>query len=387
MALLLKDLVMWVNGIEIYLVLFPPREPNDYHKNISQQKTQQPTSQGAYQITALQELIKQIKKETEALQKEQETVRQKLGAQTFRIALYGQPSPTQSEATLTQPIAKWAVTGKNTVSDSGNSPTTAACASNSTLTGQRKANLNPLERPPSSHVNANLLSKPKNQSLKGLKVDDAAQVLSNRAVATTGISNGQGEIKMTIRSGVGLPCMEECDRIVSQEKHNERHEGDVDLSRMKSEVEDHSKDSAYDGENLLGGSFQQPFDAEPMTLPFCLKIAEEDAADFVNESDVSSLFQQQQALPLSKPAGKHSDLCSTPDNSQLEILKTLLKLTTKERDNYKTQNDTLLRRIQGLEKQLIELTRNNIKKDLCHKWTQSDFELISNNTATSSEIC
>ncbi|XP_067896140.1 uncharacterized protein [Heterodontus francisci] len=375
------------------------REPNDYHKNILQQKTQ-PTSQEAYQITALQELIKQIKRETEALQREQETVRQKLGAQTFHIALFGQSSPTQPEGTLTPSIANWAVSRKDTVPGAGNSPTTVAPgASNSALTGHGKASPNPLvssERSSTSNMNSNLLSKPKNQSLKGLKVDDAAQVLSGRAVATTGISNGQGEIKMTILSGAGLPCMEERERIVPQEKHKERLEVDIDLSRVKSEVEDHSTGSVHDAESLLGGPFQQSFNAEPMVLPFCIKIVKDDTANFVDEPDlcISTQFQQQQTQPFSKPVPKHKDLHSTsldklptPDSSQLEILKTLLKLTTKERDSYKTQNDTLLRRIQGLEKQLIELTRKNIKKDFCHKWTQSDFELINNNTATSSEIC
>ncbi|XP_067849374.1 MORC family CW-type zinc finger protein 3-like [Heptranchias perlo] len=375
------------------------REPNDYHKNILQQ-TKQPTSQEAYQITALQELLKQIKQETEALQKEQETVRQKLGAQTFHITLFGQPSPTQPEVASTPSIAKWAVTRKEIAPVTGNNPTTAAPgASNSAFTGRGKASPNHLvssERAPTSNMNPNLLSKPKNQSLKGLKVDDAAQVLSTRAVATTGVSNGQGEIKMTNSSGVG--CMEEHERMVPQEKHKqERLEVDIDLSRVKSEVEDRSSAGfVHDDESFPSGPFQQPFNAEPKVLPFCIKIVKEDPTDFDDERDphAGCLFQQEQTQPLLKPSFKHNDLHSppldklaTPDNSQLEILKTLLKLTTKERDSYKTQNDTLLRRIQDLEKQLLELTQKNIKKDLCHNWTQSDFELISNNAATPDEIC
>uniref|UniRef100_UPI00398ECA21 uncharacterized protein n=1 Tax=Pristiophorus japonicus TaxID=55135 RepID=UPI00398ECA21 len=375
-------------------------EPNDYHKNILQRKTQ-PTSREAYQITALQELIRQIKQETEALQKEQKTVRQKLGAQTFHITLFGQPSPTQPEVASTPSIAKWAFTRNETVPVTGNSPTTAAPdASNSALTWQGKVSPNPLassERPPTSNMNPNLLLKLKNQSLKGLKVDDAAQVLSSRVVASTGVSNRQGEINMAISSGVGLPYMEEHERMVPQEKHKEMLEMDIDLSRVKSEVEDHSSiGSVQDDESLPGGPFQQPFKAEPMVLPFCIKIVKEDTTDFDNEPDpqVGSRLQQEPTKPPLKPSPKHNDLHSTPldkfstaDNSQLEMLKTLLKLTTKERDCYKTQNDTLLRRIQGLETQLLELTRKNIKKDLCHKWTQSDFELISNNTASSGEFC
>ncbi|XP_072441726.1 uncharacterized protein [Chiloscyllium punctatum] len=116
-------------------------ELNDYHKAAVQQKTQ-PASQEAYEITALQDLVKQIKQETVVLQKDQETVSQKLGAQTFRIAMYGQPDPTPPELTLTPSITKWAVTRMKTVPSAGNS---LMETSNPALTRHGNTSPNPLE--------------------------------------------------------------------------------------------------------------------------------------------------------------------------------------------------------------------------------------------------
>ncbi|GCC25431.1 uncharacterized protein [Chiloscyllium punctatum] len=301
--------------------------------------------------------------------------------QTFRIAMYGQPDPTPPELTLTPSITKWAVTRMKTVPSAGNS---LMETSNPALTRHGNTSPNPLEsskRSPTSHMNA----KSKNQSLKGLKMDGAAQILSNHAVTTTGSSNGQREIKMTTQSGVGQSHAEEYDTTIPQEMHKKRLEEDVDLSRVKSELVDCSTDSGPDGENLLRGHPLQSLVAEPIVLPFSGK---DSVADFGNEDPrTSTLLQQQQVQSLSNSTSKFKDLHSTQDNGQLEILKTLLKLTTKERDSYKTQNDNLLRRIHGLENQLMELTQKNLKKNLCHKWTQSDFELISNSKTTSNEIC
>ncbi|XP_048459181.1 uncharacterized protein LOC125484442 [Rhincodon typus] len=252
------------------------------------------------------------------------------------------PSPTPPEMTITPTITKWAVTRKKTVSDTGNS---SIATSNPALT---------------SHMN----TKSKNQNLKGLKVGDAVEILSNRAVATTVISNGQGEIEMSIQSGVGQSHVEDYDTTILQEMHKERLERAVELSRVKSELVDCSTDSAHDGENVLSGHSPQSLVAQHIVLPFSLKTVKGDMAGFVNGDPCTSTLLRQ---PLSNPASKYKDLHSTPDNSQLKILKTLLKLTIKERDCYKTQNDNLLRRIHSLENQLIELTQKTIKKNLCHK--------------------
>uniref|UniRef100_UPI00398F80F8 MORC family CW-type zinc finger protein 3-like n=1 Tax=Pristiophorus japonicus TaxID=55135 RepID=UPI00398F80F8 len=323
------------------------------------------------QTVDLQNIIQKYAREHDALRKEQAILQQRLQEKNFKATLPGQQDSCKTtEVTSSTQNSKWGVNGDTTLNMSPSLETALSTAST----------------PPSNLqiVEVKSLSSPQISSN-----GQSSKRVSDYEVESPNPKRPKLDEEKVLNSSLNGASVDEttCDDdiILLDGKSTPRPTVTFDLSKVKCEhrkstdntdfVTDH-----YDDDVVLLDNCEEKT-AGTQTEKSVISVKEEGTEPKGESSSRSTSEQKEQnQQPCDDSFQCLADTKENivKSNDQVNIQKDLLKSITEERDRYKAKNELLEKELENLPK--------NVKKEICHQWTQSDF-IIGDKAENMNDFC